>query len=126
MPATTCMAAANCSGWWTGCASTTGFIPPATWDTISPNIIDRIEVLYGGEGLFYGTEAASGVINIITKPVTKELSGQFKAAYGQYERRNLAGYVSQTIDKNGFHGLGVQRRLERLSVFQRRNPEPGG
>ena len=71
-------------------------------DTISPNIIDRIEVLYGGESLFYGTEAASGVINIITKPVTKELSGQFKVGYGQYERRNLAGYVTQTIDKNGF------------------------
>ena len=71
-------------------------------DTISPNMIERIEVLYGGEGLFYGTEAASGVINIITKPVTKELSGQVGAAYGGYERRNLYGYVSDTIAGNGF------------------------
>ena len=71
-------------------------------DSIGPNMIDRIEVLYGGEGLFYGTEAASGVINIITKPVTKDLSMQFGAAYGQYGRRNFYGYASDTIDGHGF------------------------
>ena len=71
-------------------------------DTISPNMIDRIEILYGGEGLFYGTEAAGGVINIITKPVSKKLKAEFGAGYGQYQRRNLYGYVSDTVSGNGF------------------------
>ncbi len=71
-------------------------------DTISPNMIDRIEVLYGGEGLFYGTEAASGVVNIITKPVSKKLEMEFGAGYGQYQHRNLYGYVTDTVAGNGF------------------------
>lgn len=86
-------------------------------DTISPNMIDRIEVLYGGEGLFYGTEAASGVINIITKGVTEDLSGQFGAAYGQYERRNVYGYVSDTIDGNGFMVWGANDAWDGYQSF---------
>jgi vitamin B12 transporter len=76
-------------------------------DTISPKMIERIEILYGGEGLFYGTEATSGVINVITKPVTKELSMEFGGSYGGYERRSVYGYVSDTIEGNGFMVWGA-------------------
>lgn len=76
-------------------------------DTISPKMIERIEVLYGGEGLFYGTEATAGVINIITKPVTKDLSVELGASYGGYDRRSVYGYVSDTIAGNGFMVWGA-------------------
>lgn len=71
-------------------------------DTISPNLIERIEVLYGGQGLFYGTEAAGGIINVITKPVTKKTTGQVGVAYGSYEHRDIHAYVSDTVAGNGF------------------------
>ena len=48
-------------------------------DTIPANMIEKIEVLKGGQSLFYGTSAISGAINIVTKGFTEELDGQFSA-----------------------------------------------
>lgn len=45
-----------------------GFIPPA-------DAIERIEVIRGPMSSLYGSDAMGGVINIITKPVTKEWHG---------------------------------------------------
>ncbi len=70
-------------------------------DLISVHLIDRVEVLYGGEGLFYGTEATAGVINVITKPITKQLSGQVGAAAGSYRFHDTNAYVSESWDNHG-------------------------
>ena len=45
-------------------------------DTVPAHMVDRIEVLEGGQGLFYGTQAIAGVINIVTKPFSDDLRGQ--------------------------------------------------
>lgn len=42
----------------------------ASPDAIGIHMVDHIEVLFGGEGLFYGTDATAGVINIVTKKPT--------------------------------------------------------
>lgn len=75
-------------------------------DTISVRNIERVEVLYGGEGLFYGTESTAGVINIITKSVAKETSGEVGAGYGGYKAREVYGHVTGTIGGNGFMVFG--------------------
>ncbi|MBY5920270.1 TonB-dependent receptor plug domain-containing protein [Ferrimonas balearica] len=36
-------------------------------DSLNPNIIERIEVLKGGQGIIYGSDAIAGVINIVTR-----------------------------------------------------------
>jgi outer membrane cobalamin receptor len=95
-------------------------------DIISPNLIDRIEVLYGGEGLFYGTEATSGVINIVTKPVTKKLSMEFGAAYGQYQHRDLHAHVSETIDGHGFMVFGSNDAWEGYQPYSNETLERFG
>ena len=71
-------------------------------DTLSVNMIDRIEVLFGGEGLFYGTEASSGVVNIITKKPTGERSGEVGVSYGSDEFVGVNGYASSSIGENNF------------------------
>ncbi|SLN39139.1 Colicin I receptor precursor [Roseivivax jejudonensis] len=48
------------NGWGSG--QKTGYLPPAS-------AIDRVEVIRGPMSSLYGTDAAGGVINIITKPV---------------------------------------------------------
>ena len=45
-------------------------------DTIPAYMVDRIEVLSGGQGLFFGTSAAAGVINIVSHPFTDETKGR--------------------------------------------------
>src|ERR1051325_12002772 len=44
-------------------------------DTIPAHMVERIEVLEGGQGLFYGTQAVAGVINVVTKSFTEGKSG---------------------------------------------------
>ena len=54
------------NGWGTG--QKTGYLPP-------PSAIERIEVIRGPMSSLYGTDAAGGVVNVITKPVTDEWTG---------------------------------------------------
>jgi vitamin B12 transporter len=46
-------------------------------DTLPASMVERIEVLKGGQSLFYGTQAAAGVINVVTRAYSDELSGNF-------------------------------------------------
>ncbi len=46
-------------------------------DTIPASMVERIEVLYGGQALFYGTQATAGAVNIVTKAFTLQPDGQF-------------------------------------------------
>ena len=41
-------------------------------DTLPASMVERVEVLKGGQGLFYGTQAVAGVINIVTRPFSDE------------------------------------------------------
>ncbi len=75
-------------------------------DRISIKMIDRIEVLKGGEGLFYGTGAQSGVINIITKKVSEKPSGQIGASCGTHHYRDVYGDVSSTAHGHGVMAFG--------------------
>ena len=36
-------------------------------DTLPASMIERIEVLKGGQGLYYGTQSAAGVVNLVTR-----------------------------------------------------------
>ena len=45
-------------------------------DTIPAHMVERIEVIEGGQGLFYGTQAVAGVINVVTKSFAEVANGQ--------------------------------------------------
>ena len=74
----------------------------AYMDTIGVNMIDRVEILYGGEGLFYGTDATSGVVNIITKKPPETLSGAFGLTYGSGDMAGVKGHVGDSLGANRF------------------------
>lgn len=44
-------------------------------DTLPASMIERIEVLKGGQSLFYGTQAAAGVLNVVTRDFSDEFGG---------------------------------------------------
>jgi vitamin B12 transporter len=35
-------------------------------DTVPSHMVERIEVLYGGQGIFYGTQSVAGVVNVVS------------------------------------------------------------
>lgn len=82
-------------------------------NTISPDDIERIEVLPGGGSVLYGSGTSGGVVNIITKKETGfKLNGG--AEYGSYANRKSNFALGQTfgdfdvnvsytnIDRNGY------------------------
>jgi vitamin B12 transporter len=71
-------------------------------DTIPASMIERIEVLKGGQSLFYGTSATSGAINIITKGFTPDLQGQFSIGADTQEGRHISGTVSDGVGNHRF------------------------
>jgi vitamin B12 transporter len=60
-------------------------------DTIPANVIERVEVLYGGQGIFYGTQAIAGVINIVTKSFSGEPTGSISVGLDENDGTHLNG-----------------------------------
>ena len=87
-------------------AAHTSFMPPVS-------AIERIEVIRGPMSTLYGSDAMGGVINIITRKVAKEWTGQVSvetgipqdSAWGNQSRTNL--YASGPI-KQDLLGLTVR------------------
>ena len=52
--------------------------------TVLTDNVERIEVLKGPASSLYGAEAMGGVVNVITKKNTKELSGVLEAGLGSF------------------------------------------
>ena len=45
-------------------------------DTVPAHMVERIEVLYGGQGIFYGTQSVAGVVNVVTKSFSDTPEGR--------------------------------------------------
>ena len=67
-----------------------GGTPPL--DTIPANMVERIEVLKGGQGIFYGTQAVGGVVNIVTKSFQDEPDGSVSAGLHSNEGYGANAY----------------------------------
>ena len=63
-------------------------------DTVPAGIVDRIEVLDGGQSLFYGTQAMGGAVNIVTRPFTDALSGALRLSYDSNTDRHYDANLS--------------------------------
>jgi len=50
-------------------------------DTIPAHMIERIEIVEGGQGLFYGTQAVAGAVNVVTKAFADTTNGQVQAGF---------------------------------------------
>lgn len=67
-------------------------------DTVPSHMVERIEVLYGGQGIFYGTQSVAGVVNVVTKPFSEDQTGSLSLSvdgndgyHANAEYRNSAG-----------------------------------
>jgi vitamin B12 transporter len=72
--------------------------------TVLTDNVERIEVLKGPASSLYGAEAMGGVVNVITKKNTKELTGEVEAGFGSYatnfQKATGGGAVTDRLDFN--------------------------
>jgi len=82
-------------------------------DTLPANAIERIEVLKGGQSLLFGTQAVSGVINIVTRsPQTWAAAGEVNMGLDTFGGTTGDGRVEK-IFSNGWGDLGVLAYVSR-------------
>jgi outer membrane cobalamin receptor len=93
-------------------------------DSIPANMIERIEVLKGGQGLYYGTQAVGGVINVVTKAFTGETDGAVEAGYDTNEGYHFNGYVRDGFGDHYFVGFASYDEAEGFQPFHDADYQP--
>ena len=66
-------------------------------DTLPASMIERIEVLKGGQSLFYGTQAVAGAINVVTRGYAEELGGSLTIGGHTNGGVHADAYVRDTL-----------------------------
>jgi outer membrane cobalamin receptor len=84
-------------------------------DTIPASMIERIEILEGGQALFYGTQATAGAVNIVTKSFSSEPEGALNIVAGM---RNTQHVDANFRDGFGPHQLVIWASADRSDGFQ--------
>ena len=79
------------------------------FSNLSPEDIERIEIIRGPMSALYGSGASGGVINIETKAARGPLSLSLRAEGGSFGTRDLSGRLAAGGD-GGFFSLTAQQR----------------
>ena len=69
-------------------------------DTVPSSMVERIEVLEGGQGLFYGTQGIAGAINIVTKPFSADRRAAFSLGGDSNSGVRGDGFYSNSFGKH--------------------------
>ena len=83
---------------------------------ISPDLIDRIEVIRGPQSTLYGADAIGGVVNIITKKGQGPFSATIEGGAGNYDTYTGRAWVGGTYSL--FNYSGSFSHLESNGQFQ--------
>jgi vitamin B12 transporter len=87
-------------------------------DTLPAHMVERIEVLEGGQGLFYGTQAVSGVINVVTKAFSEERDGRVQAGFDNNDGKHVNVFARDTVgDGHRFVLYGSSDRADGYQSF---------
>jgi outer membrane cobalamin receptor len=71
-------------------------------DTLPASIVDRIEILQGGQALYYGTESIAGAVNIVTKAFSDTPDGAVSIGGDTNDSGHFDGYYRDAVGPNHF------------------------
>lgn len=87
--------------------------------------IERIEVLRGPQGSLFGKNTVAGAINISTLRPSDELAGKVKVRAGNYNAKQISGYINTPIIDDVFLKVSANS-LQRDGFVENTNPEALG
>lgn len=65
--------------------------------------VERIEVLRGPQGTFFGRNSTGGAINVITKKPGPDFYGEVTAGYERFDTWSIAGVVNAPLSSDGVY-----------------------
>jgi outer membrane cobalamin receptor len=95
-------------------------------DTIPASIIERIEVIEGGQALFYGTEAIAGAVNIVTKSFTNTADGAVTIAGDTNTGKHADAYARNSVGNSQFVAYVSADRSDGFQPFRDQDYQPSG
>lgn len=83
----------------------------AIWNAIPLSLIDHIEIIYGPQSTFYGSDAMGGVVQIFTKKGDGKTQFDFSSGYGSYNTSISSASISGSLGKESTtqYALGVSQ-----------------
>ncbi|MEX2123545.1 MAG: TonB-dependent receptor [Woeseia sp.] len=93
-------------------------------DTVPAHIVERVEVLYGGQGIFYGTQSTAGVINVVTRGFSDEPTGSVEVGMDEFDGYHLNGDYRTSFGENQLVLYGSKDDSDGFSPFGREDYQP--
>lgn len=94
------------------------------FDTVPVHMIERIEVLKGGQGIFYGTQAVGGVINIVTKSFSNDSNGQVSVGVNSNEGYDVSAYYRGSVGKHQFVAYASKDQSDGYTPYKDEDIQP--
>jgi vitamin B12 transporter len=95
-------------------------------DTVPAHLVERIEQLEGGQSLFFGTQGVGGVINIVTRGFSEDISGRLEVGGDTNEAFTASGYLTRSFGAHHLLAFASQDQSEGYSVFDKDEYQPSG
>jgi len=93
-------------------------------DSIPAGMIERIEVLKGGQSLYYGTQAVGGIVNVITRSFARQTGGAIEASYDTNDGYHLNGYLRGGTGDHYFVAFASHDEAEGFRAFRDADLQP--
>ena len=93
-------------------------------DTLPAHMIERIEVIEGGQGLFYGTQAVAGVINVVTRAFTDTDNGRVQTGFDTNRGGHLNGFARGSANGHRYVLYGSKDEARGFNSFPQAEYEP--
>ncbi|MEJ8567885.1 TonB-dependent receptor plug domain-containing protein [Elongatibacter sediminis] len=93
-------------------------------DTIPSHMIERIEVLKGGQGIFYGTQSVGGVVNILTRTLQDEPEGAAGLGVNSNDGFNAHAYYRGSAGPHRFLAYASRDEADGFQPYRDEDIQP--
>ena len=93
-------------------------------DTMPAGIVDHLEVLDGGQALFYGTQAVAGAVNIVTKPFAPSANGTATVSADTNNSRHADFNLADTVGIGQLVLYGSSDKSTGYQAFRTQDYQP--
>lgn len=93
-------------------------------DTIPVHMVERIEVLKGGQGIFYGTQSVSGVVNIVTRSFQDEPDGAIGAGLNSNDGYGINAWYRGGSGSHQFVGYASRDEADGYQPWRDEDIQP--